>query len=140
MKKIYQNFESIIIILIMIFLSLLPALQKITGQFPPEWFINKFTPTILGQIPFGIELSFGIIVVLEVIVAILFMYSILLLLTQKPNYNTILSLSFDLALILMLILFFGSFLVKDYDNGFNDFIYFVGILFLKNYTFSKIRD
>ena len=140
MKKIYQNFESIIIILIMIFLSGLPALQKITGQFPPEWFINKFTPTIFGQIPFGIELSFGIIVVLEVIVAILFMYSLLLLLTQKTNYKVILNLSFDMALLLMLILFFGSFLVKDYDNGFNDFIYFVGILYLKNYTLGKIRD
>jgi hypothetical protein len=39
----------------------------------------------------------------------------------------------------MLILFFGSFLVKDYDNGFNDFIYFVGILYLKNYTLGKIK-
>lgn len=138
MKKILQNFESIIIIVLMIFLSGLPALQKISGQFPPEWFVKKFTPTILGQIPFGIELSFGIIVVLEAIIAILFIYSLLLLLIQKPNYNTILRLSFDVALILMLILFFGSFLVKDYDNGFKDFIYFVGILYLKNYTLGKI--
>jgi hypothetical protein len=48
---------------------------------------------------------------------------------------------FNLAFIalqsLFVSLFFGSFLVEDYDNGFMDLLYFTGILILKKIYLNK---
>ena len=43
-----------------------------------------------------------------------------------------LNLGLDLSLVLFLILFFGSFLVGDYENGALDFLYFIWTLAIRN--------
>jgi quinol-cytochrome oxidoreductase complex cytochrome b subunit len=47
--------------------------------------------------------------------------------SEKLAYN----FGLDLSLILFIILFFGSFLVGDYNNGALDFIYFIGTLIIR---------
>jgi hypothetical protein len=55
---------------------------------------------------------------------------------QKKAHQRSLSLGFLTCYVLFLTLTFGSFLVQDYDNGFKDFLYFVGILVIENVVFS----
>lgn len=117
-----------------LFLSLagITAYQKISGLVIPEWFSNKFQDSMIGFIPFGIPLSFIIITILETSIAICMIVS-LLKREYKVDANKVsLNLGLDLSLVLFVILFFGSFLVGDYENGALDFLYFIGALAIRN--------
>jgi hypothetical protein len=127
MKKGINN----ILLIQLLFLSLsgITALQKITGTFVPEWFVKKFEPTLINTVPFGIEVSYLIIIVLETIIAICFLISFLRMEFNPERSKSFLFWGFDLAMLLFLLLFFGSFLASDYSNGALDFMYF-GITYL----------
>lgn len=124
-------------LLLITIILLLAGLHKLNGTIPPDWFIGKFEKTFIGQIPGGLSISYWIIVLLELIGPILFGFAWVQMI-RKKNYNRILSLGFLMCYILFIILTFGSFLVQDYDNGFMDFIYFVGILFIEHTFFKEV--
>jgi hypothetical protein len=125
--------ERILILLLYISLAGIAGIHKLLGDFPPTWFFEKFKSSFLNWIPGGIWLSFVLIVVLEIAIAVLF--SIALIKGEfKSQAKQIFSyFGFIASLALFVILFFGSFLVQDYNNGFNDFIYFGVTVFLMNY-------
>ena len=127
MKKGINN----ILLIQLLFLSLagITALQKITGAFVPEWFVKKFEPTLIGTVPYGIELSFLTIIALETLIAVCFLISIVRMEFVSQLSKSFLFWGFDLAMLLFLVLFFGSFLAGDYSNGALDFMYF-GITYL----------
>jgi hypothetical protein len=127
MKKGINN----ILLMQLLFLSLagITALQKITGTFVPEWFVKKFEPTLIGTVPYGIELSFLTIIALETLIAVCFLISIVRMEFVSQRSKSFLFWGFDLAMLLFLVLFFGSFLAGDYSNGALDFMYF-GITYL----------
>jgi hypothetical protein len=112
-------------------LSATTAYQKISDFTLPEWFAHKFETSFIGLIPFGIPFSFIVIAVLESTIAIAMIYSMLnkeyKVESEKLAYN----FGLDLSLILFIILFFGSFLVGDYNNGALDFMYFIGTLIIR---------
>jgi hypothetical protein len=127
MKKGINN----ILLMQLLFLSLagITALQKITGTFVPEWFVKKFEPTLIGTVPYGIELAFLTIISLETLIAVCFLISIVRMEFVSQRSKSFLFWGFDLAMLLFLVLFFGSFLAGDYSNGALDFMYF-GITYL----------
>jgi hypothetical protein len=125
----------------LLYLSLagITALQKIIPLEIPNWFISKFEKTI-GIIPFGIEISFIIITLLEGTIASLCLISII-----KKEYLSIanksfLKLALEISMILFIILFFGSFLTMSYDNGALDFIYFIGTIYLYDLFIIKNKE
>jgi hypothetical protein len=125
----------------LLYLSLagITALQKIIPFEIPKWFISKFEKTI-GIIPFGIEISFIIITLLESAIALLILISILkkeYLLEVNKSY---MKLAMEISMILFLILFFGSFLTMSYDNGALDFIYFIGTMYLYDHFIIKNKE
>jgi hypothetical protein len=131
--------KKILSLLLLIVISLLPAVSKVTGDFPPSWFLKKFDDTILDLIPYGLEISFLTIVIIEIIAPII-MALALIRLIQNKRYEKLLSLGFNFYYLLFLILTFGSFLVKDYDNGFKDFAYFIGVVVIEKLILSDNKD
>lgn len=127
MKKGINNI--LLIQLLFLSLAVITAVQKITGTFVPEWFIKKFEPTLIAAVPYGIEISYLIIIVLESVIAICFLISLIRLEFVSGRSKSFLFWGFDLAMLLFLILFFGSFLAGDYSNGALDFMY-LGITYL----------
>ena len=127
MKKGINN----ILLIQLLFLSLagITALQKITGAFVPEWFIKKFENTLIGAVPYGIELSFLTIIALETLIAVCFLISVVRMEFVSQRSKSFLFWGFDLAMLLFLVLFFGSFLALD-------FMYF-GITYLFKRDFEK---
>jgi hypothetical protein len=118
------------ILLILILLSGISACHKIIGGVVPEWFIKKFSGSAIDIIPGGISFSFYIITMLETIIP-LFLIMALIKKEFNGKSSTFSELGFKLSGLLFIILFFGSFLVESYDNGFNDFVYFVTIIYLR---------
>lgn len=112
-------------------LSATTAYQKISDFTVPEWFASKFETSFIGLIPFGIPFSFIVIAVLESTIAIAMVFSILNKEFQVDSGKIAYNFGLDLSLILFIILFFGSFLVGDYNNGALDFMYFIGTLFIR---------
>ena len=124
--------HTVLIQLLFLSLAGITAFQKISGLEIPEWFSNKFQDSMIGVIPFGIPLSFVLITILETTIAICMIVS-LLKREYKVDANKVsLNLGLDLSLVLFVILFFGSFLVGDYENGALDFLYFIGALAIRN--------
>lgn len=114
-------------ILLLIVVFAVAGIHKVFGELPPNWFVDKFADSLLGSIPSGITVSYGIIIVLELLGALFFI--IALVQTQLGKINQkFLDLGFIIGYTLFVILTFGSFLVEDYDNGFKDFMYFVGLI------------
>jgi hypothetical protein len=115
------------------------AYHKLTGNIPPDWFVSKFESTFLNILPSGTSVAFIIIILLEVIIPILFLIGIF----KGEWKNDILPLksfsrwAFLLTLVLFLILTFGSFLVQDYDNGFQDFVYFITTYLTIHFSFKE---
>jgi hypothetical protein len=126
-------------LLLLIIILLTPALHKLTDSIPPDWFVGKFEKSLLGIIPGGLTFSYYLIISLELIGPILFMISMLLMFQKKP-YQRFLSFGFLSCYFLFIILAFGSFLVQDYDNGFKDFMYFIGVLVIDQLYFSGKDD
>jgi hypothetical protein len=125
--------ERILILLLYISLAGIAGIHKLLGDFPPSWFYDKFKDTFLNWMPGGIWLSFVLIVVLEIAIAVLFSIALIKGEFKSQAKQTFSSFGFIASLALFVILFFGSFLVQDYDNGFNDFVYFGVTVYLMNY-------
>ena len=85
------------------------------------------------MVPAGLSLSYGIIVLLEISIALFFVLSLIKKEFSNGTEKTFSRLGFYAALVLFLILFFGSFLAKDYENGFSDFVYFGMTIYLMNF-------
>lgn len=125
-----------IILLLLVLILLVPAIHKLMGAIPADWFVTKFEHSLIGMLPGGISLAYILIILLEIVGPILILGAMLQIL-RKQAYQKILSTGFLIYYILFLVLTFGSFLVQDYDNGFKDFIYFVGVLLIERLYFSK---
>jgi hypothetical protein len=132
----YQNIKKHLFLLLLILVLLVPAIHKLNDAMPPSWFVNKFQHSFLASIPFGLSCSFFIIIFLELI-GPLFLFIGWLQTLRKPSNNRFIQLGFLTCYVLFLILTFGSFLVQDYDNGFKDFMYFIGILLIDRYYFES---
>jgi len=129
--------ERIFILLLYISLAGIAGIHKLIGDFPPTWFYGKFKETFLNAIPGGIWLSFVLIVVLELAIALLFMIAFIKGEFKSQAKQTFSHFGFLASLSLFVVLFFGSFLVQDYDNGFNDFVYFGVTVFLMKYFMNE---
>jgi hypothetical protein len=125
--------ERILILLLYISLAGIAGIHKLLGDFPPAWFYGKFKETFLNALPSGIWLSFVLIVVLEIAIAVLFSIALIKGEFKSQAKQTFSYFGFIALLVLFVILFFGSFLVQDYDNGFNDLVYFGVTVFLMKY-------
>jgi hypothetical protein len=122
--------EKLLILMLYLVLGATTAIHKLLGDFPPGWFEEKFSNSLIGWVPGGIELSFAIIVFLELSIAALFFVALIkreFVIGAPKTYSL---LGFYTSLILFLVLFFGSFLVQNYDNGFFDFVYFGTTVYL----------
>lgn len=62
-----SRFSKNITVLSLIIVLGVPVVHKLLAPIPPQWFISKYTGTAIDIVPFGIALSFGIIIILEVI-------------------------------------------------------------------------
>lgn len=131
MMKLKIN-HTVLIQLLFLSLAGLTAFQKISELTIPEWFVNKFQDSMIGSIPFGIPLSFILIALFETSIAICMVVSLLRKEYKFDSDKASLNLGLDLSLVLFVILFFGSFLVGDYENGALDFLYFIGTLAIRN--------
>jgi len=129
--------ERIFILLLYISLAGIAGIHKLIGDFPPTWFYGKFKETFLNAIPGGIWLSFVLIVVLELAIALLFIIAFIKGEFKSQAKQIFSHFGFLASLALFVVLFFGSFLVQDYDNGFNDFMYFGVTVFLKKYFMNE---
>ena len=125
--------ERILILVLYISLAGIAGIHKLLGDFPPAWFYGKFKETFLNALPSGIWLSFVLIVVLEIAIAVLFSIALIKGEFKSQAKQTFSYFGFIALLVLFVILFFGSFVVQDYDNGFNDFVYFGVTVFLMKY-------
>ena len=128
-----------LILLIYAFLGGITGLQKILGEFPPKWYIDKYSATLISWLPGGIVISFMIILLLELAIASLFVLALLkgeFKESQTPKFS---KWGFHGSLLLFLILFFGSFLAQSYDNGFMDFGYFAFTIYLMSF-FEKREE
>ncbi len=123
-------------LILLIVLLIVPAIHKLTDQIPPDWFTGKFKDSLIGDLPGGIHFSYYLIILLELLGPAFFIVGLSQKLLKQDSQRFI-SLGFLLCYILFLILTFGSFLVQDYDNGFKDFIYFVGIVVLERFYLGE---
>ena len=123
--------ERLLTSLLLALLGSVAAMHKLLGDFPPAWFEGKFAESLLGSIPGGIVASFAIIVLLELAIPALLIAGVAKGEHRQPGMGRFTNLGFLTALVLFVVLFFGSFLVQDYDNGFQDFLYFVGTVVLR---------
>ena len=131
--------KRLFILLTYAFLGGITGIQKIMGEFPPKWYIDKYSATLINWVPGGVMISFLIIVLLELAIASLFVLALLkgeFKESQTPKYA---KWGFMAALLLFLILFFGSFLAQSYDNGFMDFGYFAFTIYLMSF-FEKAKE
>ena len=126
------------ILLIMALLAGIPAIHKITGGEVPEWFIKKFSDSLIDYVPGGITFSFILIVILESLIPLCFLIALSQGEKNHQRQSRFGEYGFLLSLLLFAILFFGSFLIENYDNGFNDFMYFCATLYLRN-EYHKLK-
>ena len=130
-------FERICIYLLYTLLGSVAAYHKLNGNIPPQWFFEKFQNTFLHTIPYGLNLSFLIIILLEIAIPIVFLVALVSQEFRTDSKQRFSTLGFRLSLVLFLVLFFGSFLVQDYENGFLDFMYFAVTIYLMRLTANK---
>jgi predicted tellurium resistance membrane protein TerC len=131
--------KRLFILLTYAFLGGITGIQKIMGEFPPKWYIDKYSATLINWVPGGVMISFLIIVLLELAIASLFVLALLkgeFKESQTPKFSV---WGFQVSLLLFLVLFFGSFLAQSYDNGFMDFGYFAFTIFLMSF-FEKAKE
>ena len=130
-------FERVCIYLLYTLLGSVAVYHKLIGTIPPKWFLEKFQNTFLITIPTGLNLSFIIIVLLEIAIPVSFLVALVSQEFRSDSKQRFSTLGFRLSLVLFLVLFFGSFLVQDYENGFLDFMYFAVTIYLMRFTANK---
>jgi len=131
--------KRLFILLTYAFLGGITGIQKIMGEFPPKWYIDKYSATLINWVPGGVMISFLIIVLLELAVASLFVLALLKGEFKESQTPKFAKWGFMAALLLFLILFFGSFIAQSYDNGFMDFGYFAFTIYLMSF-FEKAKE
>lgn len=129
-----------ILLLALILLTGMPGVHKLLGDIPPQWFHNLFDKSIIGSIPFGVQASFTIIMLLELATGLVFTVSLIGEFRQTSWRHKWIRCGFIMTQLLFLILFFGSFLIENYDNGFKDFIYLVSIAFVQHFFFVNNKE
>jgi hypothetical protein len=133
-----SRFLTPLIYLLMTCVAGIPAVHKLLGDFPPEWFQRSFEPSLFGKIPNGVVVAFACVLLIEVLTALLFARLLVGELFRKPAGQGWVQAAFGSALLMFLVLFFGSFLIENYDNGFKDFVYFAATYYL--YTQAITRN
>jgi hypothetical protein len=134
-------FQRILILTIYLFLAAITGIQKLTGNFPPEWFVQKFQHTLIHLFPGSLFLSYVLIVGLELFAAICFLLALIKSEFKAEKSSLFTVLGFNTSLLLFTVLFFGSFLAQDYENGFMDLGYFVFTVFLqRNFATEKANE
>ena len=123
--------HTILVQLLYLSLAGITAWQKISGLAVPQWFQQKFENSVITFVPYGISISFLLITFLELSIALIMIYSLVKQEYKLQEEKLVFNLGLDLSMILFLLLFFGSFLVGDYDNGALDFLYFIGTLVIR---------
>ena len=90
---------------------------------PPGWFAEKFGSTFLGKFP-GVQASFWMLAVLETLAFVAAGVALLRreFLGARPPLWLMGSLL--LSLLIFLQLGFGLWLTKDFNGGFQQFVYF----------------
>ena len=131
--------KRLFILLTYAFLGGITGIQKIMGEFPPKWYIDKYSATLINWVPGGVMISFLIIVLLELAIASLFVLALLKGEFKESQTPKFAKWGFQVSLLLFLVLFFGSFLAQSYDNGFMDFGYFAFTIFLMSF-FEKAKE
>ena len=131
--------KRLFILLTYAFLGGITGIQKIMGEIPPKWYIDKYSATLINWVPGGVMISFLIIVLLELAIASLFVLALLKGEFKESQTPKFAKWGFMAALLLFLILFFGSFIAQSYDNGFMDFGYFAFTIFLMSF-FEKAKE
>jgi predicted tellurium resistance membrane protein TerC len=131
--------KRLFILLTYAFLGGITGIQKIMGEFPPKWYIDKYSATLINWVPGGVMISFLIIVLLELAIASLFVLALLKGEFKESQTPKFAKWGFMAALLLFLILFFGSFIAQSYDNGFMDFGYFAFTIYLMSF-FEKAKE
>ncbi len=134
-----MKLERLLLIVLFGFLSGIPAYHKLVGEFPPAWFVKKFEPSFFGSIPYGLSFAFGCILLLELVIPVFFLLALIKKEWQIPSAFRYSRLGLQLSLVLFLVLFFGSFLIQDYNNGFIDFMYFIATLFVLKFFFAEAK-
>jgi len=124
-------------LLLLICVMGIPGIHKLCGDFPPAWFVGKFGPSLIGQVPAGIFAGYLVITVLELGAAALFVAGLVLSFGKHGIAPKAVHAGFDTTLAVFVVLVFGSFLVEDYNNGFMDCLYFVGVVVLKRAYFGE---
>ena len=138
-----MNHNTLKKLLTLILLTLLlgvAAIHKVIGEIPPEWFVGKFSKSLIGKVPGGITGPYLIIILLELAAPLLFLIGIFRKEFTPYGKLQFIRYGFLVSYILFIILTFGSFLVEDYSNGFFDFMYFVGAIVLEKFVFSDSKD
>lgn len=130
----------LILLLTLLFLTALPGIHKILGDLPPDWFVGMFEKSIIGKIPAGLEISFVIIVLLELGAGVLFLLALLRKEFTADSLVRFTRYGLLVTQLLFLILFFGSFLIENYDNGFKDFMYLVGVILIERFFFAEKKS
>ena len=125
-----------LLLLTLLFLTGIPGVHKLLGDYPPEWFVGLFKDSVIGAIPGGLYLSFWIIVLLELCAGILFFIALLQKEFTGDVTYTYSTYGLYLTQILFVVLFFGSFLIENYDNGFKDFVYLLGVVGVQRWWFT----
>lgn len=125
MQKHYTTIGYVLLSITLI----VPGIHKLNGAIPPDWFLGKFENSVIGMIPFGVSLSYLIIMFIELFGGLLLLASGIKTILNKPT-NRFDNLGVFSAHLLFLMLTFGNFLVQDYDGAFQDFAYFVGVVII----------
>lgn len=125
-----------LLLLTFMFLTIIPGIHKLLGDIPPAWFSQLFQDSLIGKIPTGVQSSFYLIVFLELVAGTLFFVALV-----KKEFCSGSNLKFSnyglwITQGLFLILFFGSFLIENYDNGFNDFVYLIALVLVQHLFFT----
>ena len=93
----------------------------------PAWFVEKFQPTVLGQFP-GAVASYWVLAAAELGVFALGVIALVRLEFLKPTPNGFGAWMLVGSLFVFGMLGFGLWLTRDFNGGFQQFLYFAGTL------------
>jgi hypothetical protein len=110
------------------------AIEKFLEPETPKWFLDQFTPTLLGVVPGLLPLQFYGIGILEGLVSVLMVVALL-----KKNSEAALQIGLALAFVVFMALAFGQRLSHKFDGAAQLFAYAAfTILLLKNLGLKEL--
>ena len=105
----------------------------------PAWFNDKFGPTFLGTFP-GVKVSFWLIAVSELLAFALGVAALLRVEFLERRPPQLLPAMLAWSLFVFVQLGFGLWLTKDYNGGFQQFMYFSGTLVSLHFVWNARTD